>query len=256
MMQTIRNMILLLITVPLFGVSIAETVWCADFFVDTFDDGDHRDGTPALWTPGAGGGIRMVENGRFVHSLSGNSMSSYVESCLGESPCFYEDVSQQTSFRVDEGNLIDVTLFARSRNVVGQVAQNATLYGGIDGAGNAVLAMSIAPEVTFLARSPTGIDPLAQETSMQFDVWDDQMAVWVWPTDQVRPEAPSAITTIPERYPNEDGSVGFFYRPQGAGTISFDHFETAPVPEPTALTGWLMGMACLIRVLRQRRTAN
>jgi hypothetical protein len=223
-------------------------VGAAEYFIDTFDDGDAQDAMPAVWLPGGSpGGKREVVDGWLVHESGGVNMSTYVRECLDNLECHYDDVSLRTSFRVDSGRLTDVTLFARSLS-----SPNGTLYGGVDTSGNAILAMNIDAEVVFLEQVPTGLDPITQEISLQFDVYESQMSVWAWPTGEARPESPSAGAIVPDRFPNDTGWVGFLYRPSGAGTVSFDYFESAAaVPEPCSSVALLLGSLALFACRRK-----
>ena len=221
-----------------FSIVALSTTWmreradAVEFFLDTFNDGDHEDGTPVLWKPGsASSGERTVVNGRLVHTPeAAQNMSTYAAGCLGDELCHdFEDASLRTSFLTAGSASTFVTLFARSRD-------GATLYGGVDVNGDALLAMSIGGNVTFLSRATTGLDPTAQEVSLRFDLQGDAMALWMWPTNGQRPELATATAQVPILYPNAAGAAGFFYNPGESTNVSFDFFQALAVPEPTGLS--------------------
>jgi hypothetical protein len=222
-----------------------EQAEAAVAFHDSFVDGDHTDGTPVLWSPGTEAtGDRSVVNGRLVHTPFGaQNMSTYAEECLGNATCDYGDVSLRSAFRVGGAMPRYATLFARS-------TADATLFGGIDSSARAVLAMSLGTEVTFFTRVSTEVDPLSDDVNLQLDVQGDQMSLWMWTAGNARPEMPTATATIPDSFPNDTATVGFFYNPADSDFVSFDFFEATPIPEPSTLT---MGFAVLLGVFSSRR---
>lgn len=135
------------------------------------------------------------------------------------------DVSLSTSFQVHDGDFTWATLIGRSEG-----DPNATLYGGSSGEGRATLGMSIGNQITILAEAPTVFDATTDEVSLQMDIHDDRMRLWMWDAEQPRPDRATLVTKIPDNYPNDRGSTGFFYNPNGGSqSVSLDFFEASEV---------------------------
>ena len=238
----------------------------AQFFIDEFDDGSTSDGRPVNWVPLApfDGGQHVVQDNSYV--LRPDSNSDFENASYSEIDVIVEDLSYgEVSLRSEVqllGPNTDYWIGVFGRRTLDESGNDAGIWGAVRQNGGLQVGVfndSLNMEMRWTGNYEPFESLWQNSVNIQLDVLADSAALTVWRSDTAKPTSPQiVIPDLPDYVPAE-GQVGMFtVQTINVQTeqVAFRHFEAAQIPEPSALTLAVMGLATICGRHRRRRAAD
>lgn len=215
------------------------------FFVEDFEDGNLNDNDPVSWRRGVWiSGQESVEDGSLV--IKNTTGGAYLGPKHPDGNWMgYEDVSIRAQLRITEprpltwvalnGRTPDYRSYGVWYETNGMVHLRETQSDG-----SVVTNQSVQ----------TDLDATTTDIWLRLDTQGDQIRGWAWKAGDPMPEQPFAEFTDNTL---TDGSVGIWVEPFGGpASIAIRRFEVLPIPEPSGLVLFAIGVVLLRSRLREK----
>ena len=238
-----------------FGFVVCATFCChgygqfieGEFFRDDFEDGDHRDSSPANWMRGGfQANDDVVEDGTLIiRGLFGDASVAPVEP-NGLPYWSYEDATVTTQLRIlDGGEEAFAGVYGRSRDA-------RVYFGGIWGDGRLALGETFFDGTTTVDRVQTTLDAVNNDVLLKMDFDGTLMSLTAWAEGTDMPTEPQLTYEDSTLQSGTFAMVG-----SGSGDVGFRWFEIEEVPEPSSqiLAGLALCVALRFRGSKSKANA-
>ena len=218
----------------------------AQFFFESFQEGDLTDGRPVKWVPGwppHDVGTHLVVDGALTlltadavnktssDSSSGCGLWSCTETDIAVDDILFGDVSIRTRASTWDDGYNAIGLFARSGGKTGSGSVYA--YVGTDGK----LGIGVSNETLDDNDDPTwtassNLDPRVSDVHLELNVCGDSATLTAWSDGMPKPSQPQVVAEELPDIVQDPGSVGAWslnILEQGRTRTAFHYFEAAPV---------------------------
>ncbi len=237
------------------GSGTTCAVWASDGFRDEFNDPQPADPTapdrePVTWGNASGNLANLnIVDGNFVVGTDLGLAMAFVD------PVDFaaENVAVESQFRLIEGT--NVGLFVQVSETEGGGCYFCHLAASTHPAGPMLAGIIDCSTGDWIddARLSVDFDALEEDAVLRIEAVGNELKMWVWPADEVRPGLPSAVATT-DRMPG--GVVGLLVDQvddSGPSEAAFRYFEAVVIPEPST---FLLLSVCSMFLFVLRRTSR
>ena len=195
-------------------------------FADNFDDGSATDGSPGNWIQGGDpSATQSVINDSLVIASAGFNSPARLEGTLPP------DLSILTQVRFLDSNAGSDAAALEARNGgEGFLIALLSVEGGLT-------IGSVIPQVGFsvLASGSAPVDPVANETLLQFDAFGPDLALTAWEVGDPKPSPQVTVTSDALLGTNGTIGAGIFVPGGQPATVAFRFVEAVPEPSMAIL---------------------